>query len=92
MPDGTTAKLQMTDAYGLVNDPIIYAKRDCNKCYGRGTRSITNLTTVKQLVGGGTQTHKRPGPNLIRCSCVDKEYAKVIASLPAPVVPTPEVK
>lgn len=76
MPDGSMQQLPVTDKHGLPCDPLFYAKSSCKACLGRGVRSITNLVTLH-----GTNKVSRPGPNLLRCGCVDREYEKVVAQV-----------
>jgi len=89
MPDSSVQEIPVTDRYGLPCDPKFYAKPSCKRCNGRGVVSITNLTTISNGV-----RHTRPGPNLVRCGCVDREYERTERALLAayPDLATTKVK
>lgn len=57
--DGTTDLTVVRDALGLKLDPMLYAKKDCNHCYGRGTYLL--------VTGKDRRTS-------VQCGCSSKRY------------------
>jgi len=85
---GTAAPVQARDALGLLLDPVLYAKKGCKHCEGRGVvfhiQHVPVAVALKLIkenpANEALLQQKEPGKyysrSAVKCGCVQSRYVK----------------